>query len=100
MKRLFAISGLAAMVALAGQSATAECYADYKAKRDDPLRLHYGVIALADAVCENRPAAIDEIVARIGLDGWVLLSVVSIFGADELDDEKRRESAGDYFLRY
>lgn len=100
MKRLFAILGLAAMVAFAGQSATAECYADYKAKRDDPLRLHYGVIALPGPLCDTHKAAANEIATRIAVDGWTLLSVVSIFGADGLDDEKRRESAGDYFLRY
>lgn len=100
MKRLFAISGIAAMIALAGQSATAECYADYKAKRDDPLRLHYGVIALPDPVCNNRKAAADEIAARIAVEGWTLLSVVSIFGAEGLDNVKRRESAADYFLHY
>lgn len=100
MKRLFAISGLAAMLALAGLPAAAECYADYKAKRDDPLRLHYGVIALPDPLCDNRKAAADAIAERIAVDGWVLLSVVSIFSADELNDDKRKESAGNYFLRY
>ena len=46
MKHPLATYGLAALVALAGLPAAADCYADYKAKRDDPLQLHYGVIAL------------------------------------------------------
>ena len=51
MKKHIRILGLAALVALTGLPAAAECYADYKAKRDDPLKLHYGVIALPDAIC-------------------------------------------------
>jgi hypothetical protein len=31
-------------------------------------------------------------------DGWQLLEVESVFGPEGLDD--RRESAGDFFLRY
>ena len=78
--------------------AGAACYADYKAKRDDPLRLHYGVIELPDAACSNRQAARQEIARRIGRDGWQLLSVEGIFGEGALD--QRRSSAGEYFLRY
>lgn len=100
MKRLIAITGLAALVAFAGLPAMAECYADYKAKRDDPLRLHYGVIALSDPACANTDAAGAEISRRIAMDGWTLLKVVSIFDATGLNDETRKESAGDYFLRY
>ena len=33
-------------------AANAECYADYKAKQDDPLRLHYGVAAVLDDNCK------------------------------------------------
>lgn len=100
MKRFIAISGLATLIAFAAMPASAECYADYKAKRDDPLRLHYGVIALPDPACVNTDAAGAEIARRIAVDGWKLLKVVSIFDAPGLNDETRRESAGDYFLRY
>ncbi len=100
MKRLFVILGLSALLSLAALPAAAECYADYKAKRDDPLRLHYGVIALPDAACASADAAAEAIAARIGVDGWTLLAVVSIFDESGLDDEKRRASAANYFLRY
>jgi hypothetical protein len=78
--------------------AEAKCYADYKAKRDDPLRLQYGVIELPDAACGNRRRAAAEIQARIGRGGWSLLDVVSIFGPEGLD--RRRPDAGENFLRY
>jgi hypothetical protein len=78
--------------------AQAACYADYKAKRDNPLRLQYGVIQLPDPACGDRAAAEQEIRARLAANGWELLSVVGTFGEDGL--EQRRESAGDFFLRF
>jgi hypothetical protein len=77
--------------------AQAACYADYKAKRDRPLQLHYGVIELPDAACTPATAR-SEISRRIGGDGWKLLNVLGIFGADGLN--ARRSDAGAYFLRY
>jgi len=76
----------------------AACYADYKAKRDNPLRLHYGVIELPDAACGGVQAAGPEISRRIARDDWILLNILSIFGADGLAE--RRESAGQFYLRF
>jgi len=82
---------------LAATPAGASCYADYKAKQDNPLRLHYGVIELPDSAC-SRGAAKNQISQRISVDGWKLLNILSIFQADGL--EERKDSAGQYFLRY
>lgn len=76
--------------------ATAACFADYKAKRDNPLRLHYGVIEVT-GTCTVQ-AARAEIAQRIATDGWQLLNVVSVFGPEGLAE--RKESAGTYFLRF
>ena len=97
MKQLIAIFGLAALVALAGPPAAADCYADYKASRDNPLQLHYGVIALPDQACTSPQA---EIAARIAVEGWTLLTVVSVFDETGLANEERRSNAGAFFLRY
>ncbi len=86
-----------ALALLAANPATAACYADYKAKRDSPLQLHYGVIELPDRAC-SRDGAAGEVQSRIGRDGWQLLTVVSVFDDGGLD--ARRESAGGFFLRY
>jgi hypothetical protein len=81
---------------LLGGAAEAACFADYKAKRDDPLRLHYGVIELPEAACSQSAAA--SVIRTRLRDGWQLLDVVSVFGPEGLD--QRRESAGSYYLRY
>ena len=79
-------------------TAYAECFADYKAKQDDPLTLHYGVIELPDTACGSLEDAAAQITPRVAADGWTLLNVVSVFDANGLD--QRKESAGQYYLRY
>ena len=78
--------------------ASAQCYADYRAKRENPLRLHYGVVQLPDSACGNTSAATSYLQPRLQQDGWILLDLLSTFGPDGL--ESRRERAGQYFLRY
>jgi len=90
---------LAVLIALGvAQPAAAACYADYKAKQDQPLRLHYGVIELPDAACADRARTNTEVARRIAQGGWQLLNIVSVFGAEGLAE--RQSSAGAYFLRY
>lgn len=89
----FALTALIA--ALAAAPASAECYAEYKAKRDDPYGLHRGVMEIS--ACD-RGAAEGEVADRLAAAGWTLLSVVAVFGPEEV--ESRRGDAGDYFLRY
>lgn len=74
----------------------ADCFADYKAKQDRPLKLHYGVMQLQGAC--RRGAARSEIQARLAQQGWTLLNVVSVFGPEGL--QERRANAGVYFLRF
>ncbi|EPX84869.1 hypothetical protein ruthe_01866 [Rubellimicrobium thermophilum DSM 16684] len=76
--------------------AAAACYADYKASRRDPFELHYGVAEIFGP-CDTASAA-EELAPRLAADGWHLLEVDSTF--DETGLEARRESAGDYYLRY
>lgn len=98
MKKLTRTVALAAMLGTTAFAADAACYADYKAKRDNPLKLHYGVVELPDAACGSLTAAAANIAPRLAANGWVLLNVLSIFNADGL--AQRKESAGEYYLRY
>lgn len=75
--------------------ASADCFADYKAKQDNPLRLHYGVAQVS--ACDKKGARA-ELEPRLAAAGWTLLKVLSVFGPEGL--EERKDSAGDYFLRY
>ena len=97
MKRFLYMLATLTAFAIAG-SAEASCFADYKAKRDNPLRLHYGIIELPDAVCGDPALARAEIDARLANSKWRLLNILSVFQADEL--ENRKDSAGEFFLRF
>lgn len=97
MKQNTLIPALAAMCTLLAMPAAAGCYADYKAKRDDPLRLHYGTIEITGKACSKK-AAEKQIRNRIGADGWTLLNVLGVF--DETGLAERKESAGKFHLRY
>ena len=77
-------------------AAQANCYADYKAKQDNPLQLQYGVAEVfGDCSVDGARAELDP---RLTSNGWQLLEVISVFDDAGLDE--RRSSAGDYFLRY
>ncbi len=84
------------LAALAQPAHAAGCYADYKAKQDQPLKLHYGVMELSGAC--SKSAARDEVAARLQRAGWTLLNVLSVFGPEGLD--KRKADAGSNFLRF
>ena len=83
------------LLGLLGSPAWAQCFADYKAKQDNPLRLHYGVAQVS--AC-NLGTAKSELSSRLSSKGWTLLQVVSVFGPEGLD--QRKQSAGTYYLRY
>ena len=97
MKRMIYMLATLTALAIAG-SADAACFADYKAKRDNPLRLHYGVVELPDAACGNKADAKAEIAQRLSAGNWRLLNVLSIFSAADMGDKEGR--AGEYFLRF
>lgn len=95
MVRLF--TSLLVLIALA-LPAQADCYLDYKAKQDDPLRLHYGVAQVPDPLCGEKKAARAEMEPRLAAGGWQLIKILGFFGPEGLAE--RKASAGDYFLRY
>lgn len=86
----------AASLLLAAPVFAADCYADYKAKQDNPLRLHYGVVQITGQC--SAQAAQSELAPRLAAQGWTLLSIVSTFAADGLAE--RKQSAGPYYLRF
>jgi hypothetical protein len=91
----FAVVAMVLGLALPAQ---AECFADYKAKQDDPLRLAYGVSQISDAACGDATLAKAELAPRLAGDGWTLMKILSTFGPEGLGE--RKASAGEFFLRY
>jgi hypothetical protein len=97
MKNLLAITLLSLILTpVSPVLANEKCFADYKAKQDNPLRLHYGVVRL-DGACDMASAR-SEVSGRLSREGWVLLNVLTVFGKDGL--KERKASAGRYFLRF
>ena len=76
----------------------ADCYADYKSKKNEPLRLHYGIARIDTSVCKDRDAAVLDLRARLQTNGWILLKLMDFFEQEGL--EERKENAGACFLKY
>jgi len=93
MKRIIPLTLTILVLSNAAQAA---CYADYKAKRDDPLRLQYGIAEIMGAC--NIDGATVELAPRLAADDWQLLSIEGVF--DDTGLEEKQDSAGDYYLRY
>ncbi|MBU2980406.1 hypothetical protein KO498_01150 [Lentibacter algarum] len=85
-----------AVLALMTAPLHAGCYADYKAKQDNPLKLHYGVASVSGAC--NKKSARASLAPRLASKGWTLLNVLNVF--DDSGLNQRKASAGQYFLRY
>jgi len=96
MKHALLPLAAALTLALALPGHAAGCYADYKAKQDNPLRLHYGVAQINGACTPGNAAA--QLSPRLAAEGWTLLNVVSVFGEDGLN--ARKASAGQNYLRF
>ena len=84
------------LLLLGATTAQAACYADYKAKQDNPLRLHYGVVEVrGDCSVSSAERQLQDALAS---NGWQLLNVLGVFDDAGLDE--RKDSAGEYFLRF
>ena len=77
--------------------ADAACYVSYKAKRGDPLKLHYGVIQLPDQQC-TAEAAVQASALRLLPHGWILLNLLTV--SPNIPTPTQKENAGENFLRY
>ncbi len=97
LKSILLAMGASLFLALPA-TASAQCYADYRAQQSNPTRFHYGVAAISDSACGNTAAARAELSSRLSRNGWTLVNVLSTFGPDGL--ASRQGNAGSYFLRF
>ena len=72
---------LALVACLAAGAADAACQVQYKAKRDNPLKLDFGTASLPDEACASEAAAAAALAPRLADKGWTLLAIVSIVPA-------------------
>ena len=79
------------------QSAQAACYADYKAKQENPLKLHYGIMKLDSVACKTSSVH-EKVALRLLPHGWTLLNLLTV--SRKLPTTQRKENAGENFLRY
>lgn len=97
MKQMLTVLVIALSAALPA-AADAACYVEYKAKRDNPLRLQYGVALLPGNVCPTRDSAAAQLVQRLDRAGWTLLTVQSLSTAEP--SAQMKANAGEFYLRY
>ena len=69
---------LALVACLAAGAADAACQVQYKAKRDNPLKLDFGTADLPDEACASEAAAAAALAPRVAEKGWKLLAIVSL----------------------
>jgi hypothetical protein len=96
LARLLAPLLLVVSMALPG-AAAADCYVSYKAKQDNPLRLHFGVL-LIGGNCPGSGAAARQASSRLAAGGWTLLNVIRL--APSPPSSSERANAGQFYLRY
>ena len=73
-----------------------DCFVLYKAKKDNPLKLHLGLMKI-DRTCSDDAI---EAISRLRLQpvGWSLLQIVNV--SKDIEVEKIKRDLGEYFLKY
>lgn len=97
MKRFFKPLLAALALAVMAGPLHAACYADYRARMDNPLRLHYGIVQVPQNAC-SVGAATGVVSGRLASQGWTLVQVISVF--DDSGLASRRADAGQYYLAF
>ena len=65
-----------ALIAALAVPAQAACYAEYRASRQNPVQLAYGVAEIRGGSCDAQSAA-QYLQARLAQSGWTLQNVLS-----------------------
>lgn len=73
-----------------------ECFVVYKAKKDNPLKLHLGLMQISGQCLIQDIEGITS--RRLDSTGWKLLKIVKT--SSNIDAEKMEKDLGDYFLKY
>ncbi|WP_323769541.1 hypothetical protein [Antarctobacter sp.] len=93
LSRGFAAALLLVTLALPS-AAAADCYVHYKAKRNKPYGLHYGIVHVSGS-CPSSPQR--TVQSRISSGGWSILNIVKVTTARPNSSEIA--SAGSHYYR-
>jgi hypothetical protein len=78
------------------QAQATQCFVLYKAKKDNPLKLHLGLMQINETcTMKNIDTKINN---RLNSYGWTLLQIVT--ATENVKIEKMKRDLGDYFLKY
>nr|WP_241188098.1 hypothetical protein [Pseudohalocynthiibacter aestuariivivens] len=70
------LAALVALISFGASAADAACYAEYKAKQDNPFKLHYSVAQIS-APC-TMASARAQLSSLLASQGLTLLKVLSV----------------------
>lgn len=73
-----------------------KCFYEYKAKQDDPLRLHVGILQTNHKCGANQAMA--ELRQRLDAGGWKLIQVVTSF--EERPSNEQLQKYGHFIFKY
>ncbi len=76
MRQHFILAALMGLIAFGANAADAACYAEYKAKRDNPLELHYSVAQISGPCTVASARA--QLTRSLASQGLTLLKVLSV----------------------
>lgn len=76
MRQHFILAALTGLIAFGAGAADAACYAEYKAKRDNPFELYYSVAQISGPC--TMASARAQLTSRLASQGLTLLKVLSV----------------------
>jgi len=96
MNKIFFIAALLLSNLVLTHAYADTCFIFYKAKKDDPLRLHLGLMKMERHCSDVEIEALSQ--QRLVLHGWSLLKIVN--RSVQIDEKKIESDLGEYFLKY
>ena len=73
-----------------------KCFYEYKAKKDDPLRLHVGILE-TNQTCDLN-TELGKLQSRLETGGWRLIQVVKSF--DKRPSDEQLQKYGQFIFKY
>ncbi len=96
MTRIIMVATFLFSICLYTHASANNCFILYKAKKDNPLRLHVGIMEIERQCVDTDIEVLSQ--QRLKPDGWSLLQIVNRL--QKIDTKKLESDLGEYFLKY